>query len=152
MNNHTSACKSNAYGGNPLAFHYSSPVTRFISNQSLGGCVLDLILLVTGEKEYSPVHTHGFLSHLCHDLESPINQTRVFEVLEHIYKFGYFQAHTLAPGGGCAREGPRVCVCVRQCDGVMKQPSLTPLCLYSGQWRSACLCESAGEKNISKEP
>lgn len=28
----------------------------------------------------------------------------------------------------------------RQCDRVMKQPALTPLCLYSGRWRSACLC------------
>lgn len=28
----------------------------------------------------------------------------------------------------------------RQRDRVMKQPALTPLCLYSGRWRSACLC------------
>lgn len=34
----------------------------------------------------------------------------------------------------------------RQCDWVMKLPALTPLCLCSGRWRSACLSDSVGEK------
>ena len=79
----------------------------------------------------------------------------MFEVLGHISKSGvpsvYLQAYALTLCTGVMCMCMCVCVCVRQCDGVMKQPSLTPLCLYSGQWRSACLCESAGEKNISKE-
>lgn len=38
-----------------------------------------------------------------------------------------------------------------ECDRVMKQPALTPLCLYSARWRSACLCESVGEKRVVGE-
>ena len=38
-----------------------------------------------------------------------------------------------------------------KCDRVMKQPALTPLCLYSARWRSACLCESVGEKRVVGE-
>lgn len=54
-----------------------------------------------------------------------------------------------------------VCVCVllywkgeeqnRQCDWDTKQPELTPLSLYSGRWRSACLSDSVGEKRVIEE-
>lgn len=145
------------YGCNPLAFHYSFSVKQFNRSRPRGGA-LDFIPLLTDEKkEYTPVHPHTPFSHTFMSQFRVSNQanTSVFEVLEHISKSGvqsvYFQAYTLTLGLCTGVTSECVCVCVRQCDGVMKQPSLTPLCLYSGQWRSACLCESAGEKNISKE-
>lgn len=105
--------------------------------------------------------THS-LTHLFHNLESPINQTRVHRIWgtwTHLQVWGSvcglpsIHTRTGAVHGGHKWE----CMCVSVCvsDSMMgsgsSHHSLHCVCTLVSGALPACLCESAGEKNISNE-